>query len=256
MIIIENTENLAGVSIMGDFNDLYRLVEELHQIVIDESSVKHTEFYNISIRILGLCYDVRHAYQGDRELVMVDNNINEETMKYHAQISPKTNLYYKCNYYYPEMFFVMIALNELVKIRTKELLKSAYTYNEAYHKKTVWDMTIATIRSFQAEFANCVQKTISPAAFARWLGYMNSDFWDFHQISDQYIDYLNVDYLNLDREKRLKKLTSYAKRIAEFRQDDDHSQIAEIVRAAANKHNCPVEEIILTSAEYPDEITW
>ena len=36
MIIIKNTENLAGVSISGDVYDLDKLVDALYTITIDE----------------------------------------------------------------------------------------------------------------------------------------------------------------------------------------------------------------------------
>ncbi len=85
---------------------------------------------------------------------------------------------------------------------------------------------------------------------------MNNDLWDFYQISDQYLDYLNIEYLKLDKAKRLKKLTNYAKRIAEFRRDEDYCQINEIVETAAKEYNCPVEDISLSLTEYPEEITW
>ena len=44
------------------------------------------------------------------------------------------DVYYKCNYLYPEMFFIMLALNELVKIRIRELVKGKHTYNNALDK--------------------------------------------------------------------------------------------------------------------------
>ncbi len=32
----------------------------------------------MSTRVLGVCYDVRHAYQGDREIELVDNGMTAE----------------------------------------------------------------------------------------------------------------------------------------------------------------------------------
>ena len=64
MIKIENTQNLTGVKISGSYDDLYELVEAIYKISIDEFSDKHKEYINVSTRMLGLSYDIRHAYQG------------------------------------------------------------------------------------------------------------------------------------------------------------------------------------------------
>lgn len=256
MITIKNTENLTGVTISGDFNDLYNLVDAFHEITIDEYSDKHTSYIGMSTRVLGLCYDIRHAYQGDREVELLENHMDDEKMKWHSIIAPKTNLYYKCNYLYPEMFFVMLALNELVKLRMQDLSKTKYHYNRAMDKSVIWDSTIAEIRTFQAEFVKCVKETLTDASFKRWLNFMNSDYIGIDQIAGQYVDILNIKYINMTKEKRLKNLSSISKRIADFRMDDEHREIKQVVAEAAKKHGCAEGDIRLKGIEYPEEFEW
>lgn len=256
MITINNTENLTGVTISGDFNDLYNLVEALHAITIDEYSEKHHQYIDISTRVLGLCYDIRHAYQGDREVELVDNNMTEDKMKWHSIIAPKSNVYYRCNYLYPEMFFVMLALNALVELRIRDLTKTKYIYKEAMDKKVIWDETISTIRLFQAEFVKCVKETFTEATFARWMKVMNSDYISIEDIAGQYVDLLNIKYIDMAKEKRLKNLSSIAKRVAEFRYENDHKEIKEVVMEAAREHRCEPEAIRLQGIEYPENFEW
>ncbi len=256
MIIIKNTENLAGVCISGDFNDLEKLVDAFYAITIDEFSAKYQTYIAISTRVLGLCYDVRHAFQGDREVELVANGMDQDKMKFHSIIAPPNNVYYKCNYLYPEMFFVMLALNELVKLRIKELLKSRPVYNDALDKNVIWDDTISTIRSFQGEFMKCVKEVLTEASFKRWLKLMNGDYINIEQIAGQYVDLLNIKYINMSKEKRLKNLTIIAKRIAEFRTDDEHSDIKEVVVGAAKEYGCAEGNIRLEGIEYPEEFEW
>lgn len=256
MLVIKNTENLVGVSISGDFDDLYNLVDAFHKITIKEYSEKHPSYIDISTRVLGLCYDVRHAYQGDRNVELVDNNMIDEKMKWHSVITSKKNVYYKCDYFYPEMFFVMIALNDLVKLRMRELSKSKHIYKSAMDKSVIWDDTIATIRIFQAEFVKCVKETFTETSFKKWLNLMNGDFYCMEQIAGQYVDMLNIKYINMTKEKRLKNLLSMAKRIAEFNMDDEHKEIKQVVSQAAKKHGCPEGEIRLKGIDYPEEILW
>lgn len=54
MVIIKNTENLAGVSISGDFNDLDKLVDAFYAITIDELSEKYQTYIAISTRVRAL----------------------------------------------------------------------------------------------------------------------------------------------------------------------------------------------------------
>lgn len=256
MIKIENTENLTGVSISGDFNDLDKLVDVFHEITIDEYSEKYIKHIGISTRVLGLCYDVRHTYQGDREIDFVDNGMDEEKMKYHSVIAPLKNVYYKCNYLYPEMFFVIIALNELVKVRIRELNKSNHVYNEPLDKNVIWDDTIATIRCFQAAFMKCVKDVLTKASFTRWLNLMNGDYINIEEIAGQYVDVQNIKYINMTKEVRLKNLVKITKRITEFRFDADYREIKDVVSEAAKERKCCEGDINLVGIEYPDEIVW
>ena len=256
MIRIENTDNLTGVSISGDWDDLDKLVDAFYEITISEDSQKHKEYINLSIRVLGLCYDIRHAKKGDREIELVDNNMDDETMKWHSMITPKKNVYYKCNYLYPEMFFAILVLNDLIKLRMKDLSKVKTAKFGALSKKVVWDETISTIRSFQAEFAKCVKETLSEATYARWLNVMNSDYNHIKNISGQYVDLLNVRYINMSKEKRLKSLSSIAKKIADHIANDEHADIKESVREAAIEYKCSEADIKIKGVEYPEDIEW
>lgn len=256
MITLQNTRNRAGVCISGDYNDLNALVDAFHEIAIDEFSEKYTNYIDISTRVLGLCYDVRHAMQGDRDVELMDNGMNEDLMRFHSVIAPKKNVYYKCNCLYPEMFFVMIALNELIKLRARTLVKSKYGYNDLLDGKAVWDETIAVIRTFQAKFQKCVRELLTEASFARWLKVMNRDYIGIEEIAGQYIDFLNIEYINMSKEKREKSLTKMARRIAEFQSDKDFIEINEVVKEAALEYGCQKESIRLVGIEYPDDIDW
>lgn len=256
MITIKNTPNLTGITISGDLNDLYHLVEAFHDITIDDDSEKHQQYIDISIRVLGLCYDIRHAYQGDREVELVDNDMTEDKMKWHSIIAPTNNIYYSCNYLYPEMFFVMLALNALIKLRISDLTKTKYIYKEALANKVIWDKAIATIRLFQAEFVACVKNTFTEATFARWINVMNDDYISIEDIAGQYIDLLNINYINMSKEKRLKNLSPIAKRIAEYSRNKDHQEIKDVVTDAAKDYGCNPSAIKLQGIEYPEDFEW
>jgi hypothetical protein len=116
--------------------------------------------------------------------------------------------------------------------------------------------TIAIVRLFQAEFVKCVKAMLTEGAFARWLNIMNSDYICIETITGQFIDFLNVKYLKMTPEKRLKNLSSIAKRIAEFRSDRDHCGIKEAIDEGTRKLGCKPEELYLEGIEYPEDIEW
>lgn len=256
MLAMKNTENLTGVTISGDFNDLNRLVDAFHEITIDDSSEKYSRYIDMSSRVLGICYDIRHAMQGDRAVQLVENGMDEDKMKFHSVIAPTYNVYYQCNCLYPELFFATLALNKLIIIRMRDLVKSRYVYNDALDKNAIWDETIAVIRVFQAEFMKCVRELLSEAAFSRWLKLMNNDYINIEDIAGQYVDLHNIKYINMNREQRLKNFSKVAKRIAEFSMDTEHREIKKVAAQAAKDYGCSESEIRLQGIEYPEEIVW
>jgi len=256
MIKITNTKNLTGVTVSGDYYDLEKLVDAFHEITIDEYSEKHNEYYNISIRILGICYDIRHAMQGDREIELVKNGMDKEKMKWHSAITPDTNVYYKCNILYPEMILFMVSSNALIKLRINDKDKSTKLYSNALGKNVVWDETIAVIRNFQAQFVNCVKEILSENSFKRWLTYMNDSYSFIEDIASQYVDLISIEYIKMNKEKRLKKFNAVTKQIACYSQFEEHLEIKEVVHKCAEKNMCEEGSVRLKGIEYPENIVW
>lgn len=76
------------------------------------------------------------------------------------------------------------------------------------------------------------------------------------RISGQYVDMLNIEYINMTKEQRLKKLSHFARRIVEFRYDEEHNEIKNVVMKAAREYRCEPGAIELRGLEYPEEIEW
>lgn len=73
MLLGKSTKHGAGFTLAGDRNDLVDLHETIHYFASESGPIPahHDEF------VLGLAYDVRHAYQGDRHTESIgDNNAN------------------------------------------------------------------------------------------------------------------------------------------------------------------------------------
>jgi len=249
MIYLENTPNFAGVSVYGDHFDFEKLYDSLHVIVGEEG--EYSSYVGERLRVLGVCYDIRHALMGDREVILTDNGVSAEMMKYHSLIPSNKNTYLGFNVLWPELLFVTMALNDFVKLHAKKLAKNSY--NPTLDYRSIWDSSIAYVRSFQAAIASHIMDTIPVTSYSRILKLMNKNNNFFGNYVTQYIDELNIKFIAMTKEKREKNITIMAKRIAE--QGEDYYKLKSVVFEAARKYNCSITEL-RSSLEYPEDFDW
>ena len=148
MIQLSNTPNLMGITIRGDREDLH----ELYQAIGRYSELYHTEsienidkqlkenkiteiqaengyYYYSDIHdcILGLNYDIRHAFQGDRNVEFVENGadrigraaaciyeVDEALFEAERQRAAEGNLYFSVEILYPWMLYYMINFQSML----------------------------------------------------------------------------------------------------------------------------------------------
>ncbi len=259
MIQVTNTENLTGVTISGDWYDLESLVQALHEVSISdmEEVDRFCEPYlNISLRVLGMCYDIRHASQGDHEITTKDNGIADFHQKKVGRIIPRENVYYSCNVLYPEMIAMTIALNELIQLRMSKLVKEKYKFDAHLDKSVIWDKSTAIIRTFQAAFQDTVAEVLSPSSFTRWKNLVIDKYIDIHEITAPFLDSWNLKYLGMTREEREKKLLTVTKRLVEYKRDKEDQGFRSAIDEMMLSSGCEESDIGFDGLEYPEEIEW
>jgi hypothetical protein len=237
------------VAIYGDHPAFEGLYDALHTVTGDED--EFISFESARMRVLGVCYDIRHALLGDRDIEFVDNGMTEDKMKRLATITHNKNIYLTINVYWPEMLFVTMALNDFLRLYAGR--KAKRKYDVMVDKQNIWDPAIAQVRNFQAALAECIRGIVSEASFSRMLNLMNKDYTWLEGYTTQYVDILNCQFFEMDKEKRLKTIPTLAKRLTE--QGDEYQQIKKAVFAAAREYNCPVDDIE-SQVEYPEDIEW
>ncbi|WP_026478369.1 DUF6904 family protein [Alkaliphilus transvaalensis] len=249
MLKVKNTPNNLGVEILGDLLDFEKLYEALHTIIGDEEQYP---YYNLSrIRILGLCYDIRHAIQGDYEYEFVENGINSEILKVKGFIAPDKNLYLKIRVFWPEILFILIVLNDFIILHAKRNTKDYFDI--LTDRKNIWDDSIAQVRLFQSVINNCIKDTIPEVTYKRMLGYITSKQHEFKGYLPHYIDFLNLKFIHMEKEIRLKNISIMARRIAE--QGKEYEAMVDDLKNVAREHDCPVEHIQI-NMEYPEDFEW
>lgn len=243
MLQMNNTPNYAGVIVAGDYQDFDELYESLHLIVGQDDEIPGYD--SVRIRVLGVCYDIRHSMMGDRGAIPVKNGIDRDRARYMPIIGPETNIYLTFEVMWPELLFVSFSLNDFI---------------ELYEKRTnthPWDPTIAAVRKFQATVARCLQETLSESKFGHIKKYIrpyrNYSYGLYHDYATQYVDQLNIKFLNMKPEKRLANISIMAKRLGEL--DHNYMAVRKAVHDAARDWNVPVSEIRLQE-DYPEDVEW
>jgi hypothetical protein len=239
MLKAVHTTNMAGIRTIGDYNDFEQLYEAIHQILPEEGEDMEVE--GSRLRVLGFCYDLRHALMGDRDFEYVDNGLNNHNMQKLGIVGPKKNLYLSFPTFYPEMIFVTFALNYFI---------SGY---EARRKKSTWDSSPGIVRNFQNAVLACLKETLTPQKFVNTIRLLNSNPSILKNYMTQYLDFLNLRFLEWDPIKREKNISILIKRIVE--KGTEYCQIEREILQAAYKYQCHPSEIRLNE-EYPEHIDW
>lgn len=177
-------------------------------------------------------------------------------MEAHGKIVPKQNVYYSCNVLYPEIILVMMALNDLVKLRISQLVKSKYKFDAAFDRAVVWDRTISTIRMFQSAFLEAISEVLSKASLGRWQNLVNDRIMEVRNITHPFVDSWNIRYLNMTKDMRAKKILTVTKRFTEYFRDPENLGYRDAIDEAVRDRGWAESDVRFEGLDYPDKIEW
>ncbi len=264
MLKISNTENLTGVTITGTHEDIYELYESIGRVV-----GSGLEFENDSmpfLRILGVNYDLRHCFMGDRELTFVDNGYFPELQKHYGKIHPETNVEFAVSIIWHEAMFLALAMDDYIitheddkrykhKLDIPELPEGLI---EEFHRNRYKD--IAMVRLYQELIWEAFREATSEAAYKRLrkkskegqdVYYKSMNYTGF---ATQYITQLEMKYIHTTPENRSKMLMTHIGKI--IKQSDDYQRIAREVREVAREHGISQSEVRYAKEEWPEDLEW
>ena len=214
MIQAKVTKNLTGISIQGDYDDFNDLVNAIYRMTgvdCNEAGL----YGEVNMRLLGLCYDIRHAYMGDREVVLKDNVLNEELKEEKGIKNCNQNIYHSVNILYPEALFLALAIpNIFISCKYYYYGKrdecdqefKMFSSNSDYLK----DKALLTLLS--AVIFQSLEEVIGSDEFNKVYKLIkNSREYYMHYVT-QYVDYCNLEFLKTDINKRKDKLIDITKK--------------------------------------------
>lgn len=191
MIELTNTPNLMGIEIKGDYNDLNELYDALSKITdlyvtqsrqnlekqekageitkqIAENGWRY--YQDFEDCMLGLNYDIRHAYQGDRGVTYEENGadsigrmaeciyeVDGDAIEKERKKGQAGNLYFTVQILYPWAIYYLLNLSVMVDDWYDEKLmkKMIFPYDEILCRK---DQTI--IEHFTMSLWKCLQEAL------------------------------------------------------------------------------------------------
>lgn len=235
MLKVELTENLGGFKISGDYDDLNNLYKSICNFFDKEcKSAKEEIMQN---HIFGFLYDVRHAYQGDREYLLVDNLSDDkrEWFGLKKRDVSNNNLYYSFNYLLTDIIVDMVLIKYFIDYKDTE-------YNANYHM----------VNYFYSLILNTLESSLTKTKFNKIKkGIINSYINDKIFIP-QWFDNISIDYIKMDKEKREKNLTKLLNMIYNYNDYQEYFRIKKEVEELSEKEKCPLDSIYYM--EYPEEI--
>lgn len=258
MISAMPTENLAGIAIEGGHEDFYEIAESIYRMTGLEESYEDY-YWSVKNRLLGVCYDIRHAYMGNRDVKLVNNGVHDEMMKWHSMILPRQEVHFRVNILFPEAIFVALSAQELYVWsrsyygqRTKKQEENAQfpalKYSDYIRDKAVIDTLSAVILG---ALADVIGEDELEKVF-KLKGHQNSDI--FFDYATQYVDKCNIEYLKTAPEKRKDKLRNIAKRF--IQQPVAYKNMKRDLEYSAKEYDCSFHELHDPKLEYPEEIEW
>ncbi|WP_416145480.1 DUF6904 family protein [Planococcus koreensis] len=238
MLTLQNTPNHAGVKISGDYFDLEELNKAIYHVIGDEN--KYLHYTGSRTRILGICHAVRQAALGERNVETVFNGLTDHAKKQKSFISPDKNIYFSTEVLWPEILYAAVALKDFVRLHRED---AAFPD---------WEPEVHVITHFQSLVLDCLHGQV-PEAEYQVIMKTFSDTAPVRDYAVQYIDFLNLKYIDMAKQQRENALSSVAMKIAT--QDSDYNAFRQQVLAAATPSKKAIHEIQF-KADYPEKIDW
>ena len=246
MLAVKTTKNLAGVEVSGSIDDLNRLYDALTNLTGDEMS--YDGYYQSSMYVLGLCYDIRKAYQGERE----------------TKQSFYDEKHYSFKWVWTDIIFIYAVLEDFINISQSS---KCYLRQEGAEKmffdSDMRDVLldrlpddIALVQYFRELIKNELQRVLDEKRFKAIFrkAYNGYDMRSFRNYRTQMIAVLSVKYLKRSPDKRKSYLATLTEKI--FFDTYEYYVLAQDVEDYAKEYGVDPSEIELEGMQYPEITEW
>ena len=257
MIKATPTEHLTGIILEGEYLDFYEIVDSIYRMTGLEDDYNDL-YWSVKNRLLGMCYDIRHAYQGDRDVKLVDNGVTEEWIHWHDMIMPKENVHVSVCLLFPEAAFVALALPEMMTLSRRYYARNGKNLDDQLYQHNKYSDYLkdkALLEFLSTTILQALGEVIGDVAIEKIMRHMESIYDNtFMNYAAQYLDKCNIEYLKTAPEKRKDKLKNIVNRI--IKKPSGYQNMEYNLQMAAKEYACSIHELEYPGIDYPEEVEW
>lgn len=233
MFDVQMTPNLLGIKISGAYDDLDQLYDSVWDLCLTdddyESGRKATVDELIMCnRLLALCYDLRHAYQGSRNIEVVPGDVSQEAAEWQGIEIPDKRVVLSVEVLYPEAMYELLVLDYLITRRHRQ------EKCDVDHEKSV-----SMVRLYLAKLLDAVGKVASKGRFSRIRKIVSLGVWNLPAMYTQWVDILDCDYGMMSKKQRSEALSTIVRDLAEYSLHDDYRRMKRDVDQWVQKQDHP-----------------
>lgn len=255
MFDVEMTPNLLGIKISGSYDDLDQLYDSIWDLCLtDDDCTNDTKRVSVDElimcnRFLALCYDLRHAYMGTRNIEVVPGDVDQDTADWQGVEVPDKRVVLSVEVLYPEAIYEFMVLDYLIA-RHQRVDKVDVGY----------DKSATMARCYQAKLLEAIGKVATKGRFSNIQKSIKRGCWDITRMYTQWVDILDCDYGAMTKKRRSESLATIVRDLAEYQLHDQYQQMKHDIDSYASKQERQypaLRDDIRLDVEWPDEdIPW
>ncbi len=240
MIKVKLTQNYTGFNIEGTFDDFYELYDNIDYFLGFEECEDILE-EDMRLHILGFLYDLRHAYQGSRNIKAVDNSLSDEQKEYYGiNKSIKKDILYDFDYVVPELLTDILLFKHFAKSKNKKISEYDTNYN--------------SVMSFYSKVIDALQEILTENQVKRVKKRLSESPISERYWLKQWFMTVSIDYLKMTKNKRKREMMHIIESLCDSYLYDEYHEIKNEVEQYAKENN--INETEIEYGDYPKEIEW
>lgn len=235
MFTIKSTKQNLGIEISGSFEDL----NELYDAISHLCGVDVKDYEGVQNRLYGFLYELRHTYQGNREIVITSRETGLNERRAYPDINLVQTVFYCNRILWTEILFVAFTLEDYKTMCLEDrkhfltddkTMKDIY---EEYKRQSIKDIALVTY--FQECIWNALKEVIGEIRVKSLKMLLSNKKMNYTGYCSQAIDFMNKRLVQSFIENRPKVIAELARNI--IKKDAGYSELEASIKKFAIENN-------------------
>lgn len=264
MLTVEMTPRLLGFKVSGTHKDLDELYDAIWDLTVpdihfddDPRPAGTADEIIMSTRVLALCYDLRKAYEGARNIELTGSGMHECLKEAWPEVYQEHNVTFSVEVLYPEAMYEALALVYLSDRRERYLSDNASPHERDKVRETfLLDKSNLIVRNYLARLLAAVEKRATPARYEKIIRDVCAPRHNVPELYQQWVDVQNVEYALATPKRRAQRLGTVVHNLAAFDKDRTYRELREDVDAYAREHGISRDSVQVAKDDEELDYEW